>query len=62
MVGINKKLVEEYYKNEWNSVVDKKTIGLLIELTCKAYHLDQPQNFAYIKEKEISRGQNLGQI
>ena len=62
MITINRKVVEEYYENEWGSVVSAKTLNLLIELTCKAYHLNQPQGLEYMKEKHFSRLQNLGQI
>ena len=62
MITINRKIVEEYYGNEWGSVVSAKTLNLIIELTCKAYHLNQSQALEYTKEKQLSKLQNLGQI
>lgn len=62
MITINRKVVEEYYENEWGSVVSAKTLNLLIELTCRAYHLNQSQALDYVKGKHFSRLQNLGQI
>ena len=62
MITINRKVVEEYYENEWGSVVSAKTLNLLIELTCKAYHLNQTQSLSYLKEKQAASLQNLGQI
>ena len=62
MITINRKVVEEYYENEWGSIVSAKTLNFLIELTCKAYHLNQSQAHEYIKEKHFSKLQNLGQI
>ena len=60
MITINRKVVEEYYENEWGSMVSAKTLNLLIELTCRAYHLNQTQSLNYLKEKQSV--QNLGQI
>ena len=62
MITVNRKVVEEYYEDEWASFVNAKTLNLLIELTCKAYHLNQSQSLDYVKEKHFSRLQNLGQI
>ncbi len=62
MITVNRKTVEEYYENEWGSAVSAKTLNLLIELTCKAYHLNQSQALEYVKEKHFSKLQNLGQI
>ncbi|OGI08614.1 MAG: hypothetical protein A3I68_01140 [Candidatus Melainabacteria bacterium RIFCSPLOWO2_02_FULL_35_15] len=62
MITINRKTVEEYYEDEWASFVNAKTLNLLIELTCKAYHLNQSPSLEYVKGKHFSRLQNLGQI
>ena len=62
MITINRKVVEEYYEGEWASLVNAKTLSVLIELTCKAYHLNQPQTHGFIKERQQERLQNLGQI
>ena len=62
MITINRKVVEEYYENEWGSAVSAKTLNVLIELTCKAYHLNQPQVHGFVKEREHKILQNLGQI
>ena len=60
MITINRKVVEEYYEDEWASLVNAKTLNLLIELTCRAFHLNQP--LGYLKEKQLTELQNLGQI
>lgn len=62
MLTINRKVVEEYYEDEWASLVNAKTLSALIELTCKAYHLNQPQAHGFMREKQLERLQNLGQI
>ena len=62
MFTINRKAIEEYYENEWASLVNAKTLNALIELTCKAYHLNQTQSLSYLKEKQAASLQNLGQI
>lgn len=62
MVLVNRKLVEDYYKKEWSQTVSSKTVSLLIELTCQAYKLNEPQIPSFIKQKEVPRPQNLGQI
>ena len=62
MITISRKVVEEYYEDEWAFFVNAKTLNLLIELTCKAYHLNQPQSLSYLKEKQLTKLQNLGQI
>ncbi len=62
MISINRKVIEEYYEDEWASLVNAKTLNALIELTCKAFHLNQSQTFNYLKEKQLTKLQNLGQI
>ena len=62
MITINRKVVEEYYEDEWASLVNAKTLNLFIDLSCKAYHLNQPQVPSRIKEKQLPELQNLGQI
>ena len=59
---MNRKLIEDYYEKEWSQIVSSKTIYTLIELTCQAYQLNQPPISNYIKEKELPRPQDLGQI
>ena len=59
---MNRKQIENYYESEWNDFVLPKTINLLVELTCKAYHLNQPPIPGFVKEKELPKPQNLGQI
>ncbi len=62
MATINRKQIENYYESEWNELTSSKTINLLIELTCKAYHLNQPAIPGFVKEKEPPKPQNLGQV
>ena len=62
MVNINRKQIENYYELEWSELASPKTVNLLIELTCKAYHLNQPTVSGFGKEKEPPKPQNLGQI
>jgi hypothetical protein len=62
MITINRKVVEEYYESEWDSAVSAKTLNVLIELTCKAYHLNQSQSHGFMKERQQEQFQNLGQI
>ena len=62
MSTINRKVVEDYYESEWANLITSKTLDLLVELTCKAYHLNQPQSINYMREKEIPRLNRLGQI
>ena len=59
---INRQVIEKYYEDEWGIEVSAKTLNLLVELTCKAYHLNQPQSLSFIKSNESSLAQNLGQI
>lgn len=60
MVTVSRKQIENYYSEEWSHIVSMKTIDLLIELTCQAYHLNQPQASAFVKE--TPKPQNLGQV
>jgi hypothetical protein len=62
MVYINRKQIDNYYEKEWADVVSKKTLDLLVELTCKAYHLNLPLAPGYISEKELIERQDLGKI
>ena len=62
MATVTRKQIENYYESEWHDFVSLKTINLLIELTCKAYHLNQPLVPDFVKEKELPKPQNLGQI
>lgn len=62
MVYINRKQIDSYYENEWADVVSKKTLDLLIELTCKAYRLNLQAVPPYISEKELIEKQDLGKI
>ena len=62
MAAINRKEIEKYYENEWAPLVNARTLNALIELTCKAYHLNQTQSLSYLKEKQSVNLQNLGQI
>ncbi len=60
---INRKTVEDYYEDQWGSLINVKTLNLLVELTCKAYHLNQSQAMSHnIKQKPVLDLQNLGQI
>lgn len=62
MSVINRQVIEKYYEDEWGAEVSARTLNLLIELTCKAYHLNQPQSLSFIKNTDSSLAQNLGQI
>ena len=62
MPTINRKTIEQYYEDEWSSLISSKTLNLLVELTCKAYHLNQPQPVTYMKQRPLEPLQNLGQI
>lgn len=62
MVYVNRKQVDEYYEKEWAEFVSKKTLDLLTELACKAYHLNLPVVPSYISEKELIERQDLGKI
>ena len=62
MTLVNRKLIEDYYQNEWREFVSPETIKLLSELTCQAYKLNQPPIPSFIKEQELPKPQNLGHI
>ena len=62
MSTINRKQIEDYYEKEWDGLVSSKTQTLLIELTCQAYKLNQPQIPGFVKEKEPPKPQDLGKI
>lgn len=62
MFNITRKKIEEYFSNEWQNVVSSKSLNLLIELTCKAYKLNQPKNINSIRIQQIPAVQNLGVI
>ncbi|MBI3590280.1 MAG: hypothetical protein HY094_02740 [Candidatus Melainabacteria bacterium] len=60
---INRKQIENYYEEEWSQIASEKTIDLLVELTCQScYQLNQTHKLAFIRQKEIPKLQNLGQI
>lgn len=62
MTLINRKLIEDYYENEWKEFVSPQVIKILSELTCQAYKLNQPHIPSFIKEQEPPKPQNLGHI
>ena len=61
MTTITRKVVEDYYREDWNEVFSRDTLDLLVELTCRSLKLNQPHTPGFINEKQI-RPNNLGQI
>lgn len=62
MIPINRKLIEDYFDKEWGELFSHKALNLLIELTCQAYHLNQPIMPGNMKPKELPKIQKLGEL
>lgn len=62
MKTVNRKSIEEFYEKEWSSLISSKTIKALIELTCKAYQLNQPLKSVQIQNNDHSKPFDLGRV
>ena len=57
-----KKTIEDYYETEWSNQLSRNAVKILIELTCRTYHLNQPHVPSFVREKEVVKPSNLGKI
>ena len=62
MITVNRKLIEEYYKQEWEELVSPKTLNFLVELTCQAYQFNKPVVPEFVKTNLSLRPLKLGEI
>ena len=62
MLTVNRKLIEDYYEQEWSGILLKNTLELLIELTCHSYHLSQPTVPDFAGSKEPQKPKRIGEL
>jgi hypothetical protein len=59
MSSVNRKLIEEYYQQDWAGVISSQGIETLIEATCKAFKLNLGADISAQRGK--IQPHNLGQ-
>lgn len=59
-MNINRKNIEDFYQNNWAGILPPKSIEILIELTCKAYKLNQGIDLSSSANKP--KPHDLGQV
>ena len=62
MLTLNRKSIEDYYEKEWADVVSTNTLNILIEITCREYHLNKPQMPEFLNIYEKPKLKKLGEI
>lgn len=59
---MDRKTIENYFVENWSQLVSRESMDVLIELTCRAYKLNQPELPGFIKGEEPPKPQDLGKI
>ena len=62
MLSLNRKLIEDYFNDQWKEMFSQDAFNILIDLTCQAFSLNNPKVPDFIRINEPLRPHKLGQI